>query len=330
MNHFTAHCLRFVAEVMEPIELNPHQGSAIRGAFFHALTDSFCMNQPALTADGCTKCTLIASCPVAFLVATLSPVSDRGADIPRPFTVEPPLHAQNIYQPGERLEFGLTMFARALNLFPYLILGLQRMERSGLGKRYQHQDGRWRRGTFRLIEIRAENPITGEHQQVLRQGQSLIRVPDVPVTHCQVCQRAERLAAQPAQPLTFHFLTPTRLIHQGHLVHQGTRLFPILFHRLMERLESLAGHYSGRPLDSSWRALLPLADRVETVLDHTRWIELESYSTRTQSRTPIGGLIGSVTFRADDWTPFLPWLVWGEVVHVGKDTVKGNGWIRIS
>jgi hypothetical protein len=39
--------------------------------------------------------------------------------------------------------------------------------------------------------------------------------------------------------------------------------------------------------------------------------------------------MGRVTFRADDWTPFLSWLVWGEIVHVGKDAVKGNGWYEI-
>jgi hypothetical protein len=35
MNHFTAHRLRFVTEVQRTIELNEHQGSAIRGAPVH-------------------------------------------------------------------------------------------------------------------------------------------------------------------------------------------------------------------------------------------------------------------------------------------------------
>lgn len=84
MEHFTAHRLRFVTEVMTPIELNPHKGSAIRGALYHALTDAFCMNKPALQSVGCPQCPLVASCPVAFLVATLDPRSDRGVIVPRP------------------------------------------------------------------------------------------------------------------------------------------------------------------------------------------------------------------------------------------------------
>jgi hypothetical protein len=37
----------------------------------------------------------------------------------------------------------------------------------------------------------------------------------------------------------------------------------------------------------------------------------------------------SVVLQADDWSPFWPWLVWGQFVHVGKDAVKGNGWYEI-
>jgi hypothetical protein len=43
----------------------------------------------------------------------------------------------------------------------------------------------------------------------------------------------------------------------------------------------------------------------------------------------MGGFVGQVTFEGEI-EPFLPWLVWGEVVHVGKDAVKGNGRMRIS
>ena len=42
MDHSTAHRLRFVAQVQSTVELNEHQGLAIRGALFHALRDRFC------------------------------------------------------------------------------------------------------------------------------------------------------------------------------------------------------------------------------------------------------------------------------------------------
>ncbi|MGH2391800.1 MAG: CRISPR system precrRNA processing endoribonuclease RAMP protein Cas6 [Chloroflexota bacterium] len=42
----------------------------------------------------------------------------------------------------------------------------------------------------------------------------------------------------------------------------------------------------------------------------------------------MGGLVGKITFTGD-LAPFLPWLVWGEIRHVGKDTAKGNGLYQI-
>ena len=48
MDHFTAHRLRFECEVVTPLRLNSHTGSAIRGAFYHALWNQFCMNHEVL------------------------------------------------------------------------------------------------------------------------------------------------------------------------------------------------------------------------------------------------------------------------------------------
>ncbi|MGC8947286.1 MAG: CRISPR system precrRNA processing endoribonuclease RAMP protein Cas6, partial [Anaerolineae bacterium] len=152
MFSFTAHRLRFITEVQTPVELNEHQGSAIRGALFHALRNRFCMNREV---PECAACPLATSCPVAFLVSTLDPASDRGRDVPRPFTVQPPLpgsghpleqgsHLAFRYEPGERLEFGLTLYAHALKLFPYVVLAVTELERGGLGRRVQQEDGRWR------------------------------------------------------------------------------------------------------------------------------------------------------------------------------------------
>ena len=93
MHSFTAHRLRFATEVQHTIELNEHQGSAIRGALFHALRNRFCGNQEA---GECAACPLVATCPVATLVSTLRPGSRRGRDVPRPYTVQPPVGNQRI------------------------------------------------------------------------------------------------------------------------------------------------------------------------------------------------------------------------------------------
>lgn len=332
---FTAHRLRFITEVQTPVELNEHQGSAIRGALFHALRNRFCMNREA---EECALCPLVATCPVAFLVSTLKPESGRGRDVPRPFTVQPPLpgsgrpverdgHPGFRYEPGERLEFGLTLYARALQLFPYVVLAVSEFERGGIGRRVRQEDGYWRRGVLAIREIWAENPLTGERKPVLRSESRLVQVPDVPITH-------DQIAAVPVPPpgavVTLEFRTPVRLIERGSLVKPERFTFRPFFGRLMERLEALTRHFSETPLVfDDPRGLIAAAERVAVVENRLRWEEVWSYSTRRRSPSPISGLLGTVSLRAEDWTSFWPWLLWGQFTHVGKDAVKGNGMYRV-
>ena len=321
MDNFTAHQLHFTCQVQTPILLNEHQGSAIRGALFHALRNQFCFNKKA---KDCGECAVWATCPICFLVATRNPNSERGVDVPRPYIIEPPLDGKISYQPGETLEFGLTMFAQALNLFPYLVLGSKALEQGGLGKKLRREDGRWRRGTFAVREIGALNRLSGERQPVLRAGDAMVSVPDLPVTNEQV----QALAAQlPRERITLVFKTPTRIIEQSKLQHRPT--FRPLIQRLHQRLRDLTREFTDATWELDLRQVMAEAEAVQVAEDQTRWVELDSFSTRRSTSTPMGGLVGQVTFEGN-LEPFLPWLVWGEIVHVGKDAVKGNGWYEIS
>jgi hypothetical protein len=320
MEHFTAHRLHFECEVVEPIQLNAHTGSAIRGAFYHALLNGFCMNRQART---CNVCPLAATCPVAFLVSTLDQNSDRGSNVPRPYTVQPPLDGKTVYAPGDTLAFGLTMFARALSLFPYVVLAIQRLEIGGLGKRVPENS--YRRGTFRVRRVWAENPLTGERQAVLRQGDGMVQVPDVPITNAQISD--SKFQISDCQQATIELLTPMRLVENKQLVKRLT--FRALVQASHRRLRQLSAEYSDTPLDFDFRQVMAQAETVRVAHDETRWVELESYSTRLGHSTPIGGLMGPVTFEGD-LSCFWNWLMWGQFTHVGKDAVKGNGWYQIS
>lgn len=332
MDNFTAHHLRFTIRVVTPVVLNEHKGSAIRGALYHALRRHFCFNKEA---PSCAECPLHATCPVAFLVATtiqdrilkMDDKGQRGREVPRPYTIEPPLDPRTRYEPGEEISFGLTLFTQALNLFPYVILAIKGLEKGGLGRKVAEND--WRRGTFTLQEITALNPLTGERQRVLQEGSELVEVPDVPVTHPQVMAAAAEKRQTLGGTVPLEFLTPTRLIDQGQLVHKPH--FRPLLQRLLERLSSLARTFSDTPLELDFGALIEQAKEVRLVQDETRWVELESYSTRLRRTTPIGGFVGRATYQAEDdpMGKILKWLIWGQFTHVGKNAVKGDGWYRI-
>jgi hypothetical protein len=130
----------------------------------------------------------------------------------------------------------------------------------------------------------------------------------------------------PTDRLTLHFHTPLRLIDKKQLVQQ-IALRPLI-QRLMRRLGDLSLAYGAGKLALDWQALLAQAEQVQVVDDQTRWVDVVSYSARQHRRTPIGGLIGSATF-AGDLTHLRELLVWGSLIHVGKNAVKGDGWYTV-
>jgi len=324
MQQFSAHRMCVRAQVITPVSLNEHKGSAIRGALFHSLRNRFCTLRDRRS---CSDCPLWEGCPVCSLVSTIAPDNRLGHNAARPYTVQPPLEETRLfYRPGDTLSFGLTLFSDALRLFPYLTMALQGMAEQGLGRKCAENG--WRRGTFELHNVWAENPLSNQREPILQKGHPSVHTPDIPITHQQILAQAERMAQ--ASDLTLELLTPTRLTHRKRLVKPGSVTFRIVLARLLDRLQSLAASQCDTPLELDYGQLVRSAENVKTVADRTRWVELASYSTRQRRTTPIGGLVGAITFCAHDWRPYLPWLLWGQYTHIGKDAVKGNGWYRLT
>jgi hypothetical protein len=366
---FTVHHLRFEVEATTPLVLPPPAGPKLRAALYGAL-GMVCPMRGDANAPPEHK----AACPVCWLLATERPGDRGGKDLPRPVTVEPPLDLRRArLQPGERFSFGLSLFAQAANLFPYLALGVPEMGRRGLGQRLPELDGR--RGRFELRRAEAVNPLTGERQCLLDAAQGpLFQVPNIPVTQAQVREESERMA-NPWPPkrsgvggerripgprseaewgangerripgprseaewgangewrITVHFLTPMRIVSEGRLVH--TPHFPPLFARLFDRLQALSTHYADGGLvpGDAKPGLMALADRVRLAGGEGTWREARSYSRRLGRSTPLGGFIGRVVYQAplQVWRPLLPYLLWGQSVHVGKSATRGDGWYEL-
>jgi hypothetical protein len=186
------------------------------------------------------------------------------------------------------------------------------------------------RGKFALKQVWAADPLTGERQCLLAEGESLVHTPTLAITHERIQQAAARLAGQlPASGrLQFNFITPMRLIFDKHILKAPD--FAIFFARLLERVDDLEKQFGDRewrrPLEEI-RALQGLAAQVRLIDSQTRWVDVWSGSSRTRNRTPLGGFVGAATYSApaEVWRTLLPWLVWGQLAQVGKDVVKGNG-----
>lgn len=334
ITEFAAHRLRFELQARESIALGRHAGSSLRGMLYRAL---LALTGP-VRRDDSDRLEFLPNEPVRYLMATLDEDSPRGRDVPRPYAIEAPRFApapgdgEALLEAGQRFTFGMTLFANAMELFPYVLLAVKRAEDIGIGRG---------RGRFSLARAWSDNPFTGEAQPVYARGDQLARIPDLPITHAHVLA-----APRPAgRVLAIEFLSPATLRAAKQTV--TTPQFSVLLHRLIERLAELCAYSRESTVDSrlgqdrapalpclpptreARNALLGQADQVRLAYDGTRWVSLNGYSARQGAPTALSGLIGTAVYEADDFGPFLPLLRWGEITHVGKHTVKGNGVYRL-
>lgn len=312
--------------VERPIALNEHKGSAIRGAFFHALRGrpegktwrGFCGNQ---SAKECFDYPLISACPISALLAQHDPTARRGHAIAQPVMVKPPLTLATDFLPDTPFRFGLSIAGNAIQLLPYVAVAIQQgMPQEGLGWRDRLND--FKKGNFQLKRMAAVHPLRGEQQTLWQSGDKRVEVPHLRVSHADVLDYVVTL---PTDRLTLRLLTPMQIVEEGKPLRDFH--FRPFFQRLMT-LTATVGTGQWFADEAERRALLAAADAIH-VEPRTRWETLESYSSRANQRSYLSGLIGTVTITGN-LAPFLPWLVWGGQLHVGKDAVKGDGWYEIS
>lgn len=314
----TTHHLQVVARAVTPLELDLQSGAALRGALTNSLWERFCSNKAAPT---CAACPLITHCPVAALVAPLREEGQKGGEQhPRPYVIRPPVGKQR-YEPGEVLEFGVGMFGRAAALFPYLVMAVPTFEAQGLGRKLAALGNQ--RGRLAVEAIDAVSPLTGARQPLYRRDCLQARAPGLAISAADVRAAADAL---PRDRLTLQFHTPLRLTDDKRLVRE-LALRPLV-QRLMRRLDDLSITFGDGSLALAWQWYLAQAEQVRVVRDETVWADVVSYSARQRRRTPIGGLLGRATF-AGDLTHLRELLVWGSLIHVGKNAVKGDGWYSI-
>jgi hypothetical protein len=310
-----AHALRFRCRAETTLVLPPFKGASIRGALFSALRRRFCMNPDKAN---CEDAGLRKACPVCALLATVNEDASRGLEAARPCTVEPPTTSKTLYREGEELAFGITVFGQAAQLMPYVVLGALSIAETGMGDRSRAA------GIIRIDAIESYSPLIGRQEVVYRRGASTVRADTIKVTHADVLSVSRELGG--CSRVTLDIRTPMRLVVAGRLVKSLT--FEVFVRRLLRRLADLSVSACGVPLAIDHQALLAAATGVHVAEDRTRWVDVPSFSSRHGRFTPIGGLLGSVTFEGE-LDAFVPWLLWGSITHVGKDATKGGGWYRL-
>jgi hypothetical protein len=284
--------LRFELTSRSHARLSEFKGSMLRGAFGHSLRRTACTMGPQ---QPCETCSLRTACAHSRLFETFiegePPPFFKGlTKAPRPYVLEV-AEERREFAPGETLGFDLLLLGEAIALEPYARLAVERMAPAGLGSG---------KAPFDVTSLTVENgstPAGGE------------------------------LADSAAERLRLRFLTPTRLKVRGELVASPTPR-QLVFQMLRRVLEIAAFHVPGAAVDWNFRALLNHADTIEVESSDLHWHDWRRYSNRQKTEMLLGGFVGEMTL-VGDLAPVLPLFRAVVVLHVGKGTTFGLGWVGV-
>lgn len=304
----------FLLRALENISLPAYKGSTLRGGFGHAFKKVVCVNRERI----CSNCLLKEKCVYSYVFET-PPPSDatkmrKYPYAPHPFVITPPLKEKREYRQGEILCFELTLIGKSTDFLPYFIYTFDELGQIGIGKG---------RGKYKLEELRTsldqnkEETIYSSADKILRQNVHSMGLNEILLNFSRVSS---------SDVLTLNFMTPTRLKFDGRL--SETLEFHILLRNLLRRLSLLSYFHCGEELELDYRGLIEKSLDVRVKTSNLRWVDWERYSNRQDTRMMMGGFTGAVTFEGEI-EPFLPYLLLGEYLHVGKGTSFGLGKYQI-
>ncbi len=105
MDGVFVHHLRLEVCAREIASFGAQPGSALRGALYSALASQYCPDRQTVHLPGHQSV-----CPVCRLLAAEDPTGERGRDLPRPLTIEPPSGNLSV-EAGQAWRFGLSLIA---------------------------------------------------------------------------------------------------------------------------------------------------------------------------------------------------------------------------
>lgn len=288
---------RFVFKVTNPVFFNDYAGSALRGAFGHALKRVSCMTRD----KECKSCVLYRTCPYPALFAAPAPVThhlQKFSEIPAPYIIEPPAWGKHTYTVGEELSFDMVLIGSAVSQLPLISYAWRKAFEKQVGK-----------GNAVLVDIQH---CAGNDQKSILENNLLQE-------HATILNIPDHLPPN----LTLNIETPLRLQKNGKPLFLSGLEASVLFSQLMRRVALLSEFHLHTPLALDFYELKKQLVELKNV-KHLRWLDWTRYSTRQQQYMQFGGVVGQWHFYdlPEVWRKML---YLGQWFHIGKNATFGLG-----
>lgn len=305
---------RVTFRAVDVIRMPEYKGATFRGALGHAFKKVAC----ALPRKVCETCMLRQRC--AYSVCFETPVPEDAAIMrrypfaPHPFVLDPPQDGTHEYTPGEFFSIDLTLVGRGNEYLPQFIYAFEQLGEAGLGRD---------RGKAELVSLHALEH-NGEDRVLYDHASQELYSAVAPIDAGAV---AAQCRSYSGKPLRLTFETPVRLKIEG-LYHRAVPEFSEMLPAVLRRIHSLNYFLCGGPSDVDVRPLLAAAAEVKILDAEIRWEDWSRYSGRQMTRMKLGGLKGWINYSPVP-DVVLPYLLWGELLHIGKASAFGLGKYRL-
>lgn len=301
----------FELKALNSLHLAAFSGPAFRGGFGAVLRQLTCVTG----LPDCASCPVFRDCPFTDLFNCPPPADDayfkKEANVPRPFVIEAP--ATREVSHGEHVQFKVVLSGRTAMHLPYVVLAYRQLGLVGFGKG---------RGRYRLISVKCVDPLNQRLPAQIFDGAEQRLYPSNSFSTSLEAVK-KHYGAVDARKLIVHFRSPTHLKTRGRAPQEPPE-FEHLVRAVLRRHSDLAALYGeGRP-DMDYRALVDKARDVKLAASNLRYFRQRGYSHRKGEETPTEGITGSVTYEGE-LAPFMPYLIFGQWLHVGKQATFGMG-----
>jgi hypothetical protein len=285
-----------------------NKGRVFRGTLGRSLKRHAC---PSINGV-CSACHYMGCLYHDFFCTTGDPLSEKlsgNRNLQRPFVIRAPLDEKVRYIPGDEIMLQMILFGKSVSVLPFLIAALRDMAGKGFGSR---------RGRCILERVTQSNPVSGMRHGIV-QGDGPISFRD------DLFIATGDFPPDGARHITMRFRTPMILKDGGEYVSVPT--FGAIVRRLRDRYSSLSWFYEGVEPQIDFKNYARDAERVRTVRADIRY-QRASRRNSCNAYQDMSGFVGTIEFEGPV-APYLPHLLFGQYMHLGKATAFGYGWYEM-
>ncbi len=273
-----------------------------RSALGNALKRISCVSRKR---KSCLGCPMALECAYGYLFETPRPYDAKRLKkypyIGHPFAFLLPYP----YEREKPLKVRFTLVGKARKFFPHLILALEGMAKTGLGRR---------RVPLVLSSVREEGSgkILYEDGRILQP--SLVPPPESIQTEL--------------NEMEVRFLTPVELKFSRRFVRAEELEFHIVLRNLLRRISLVSYFHADTPLEVDFKEVIKKSQEVKVTSKDLEEVRFKRRSSRTGQTYPLRGIVGSVRFKGN-LRPFFELFLLGSYLNIGKKTSFGFGAMKV-